>query len=104
MFEQSFTGTGKTNKSWSVFLSFGAQMLVIILAILIPLIYTDTLPRAQLTSFLVAPPPPPPPPPASPTAPSPAPRAAQGGQDHPASIRRRQTDGSQDHPQRHCQH
>jgi protein TonB len=30
---------------------------------LIPLIYTDTLPRTQLTSFLVAPPPPPPPPP-----------------------------------------
>src|SRR5580692_9318195 len=58
MFEQSFTGTGKTHKSWSVFLSFGAQMLVIILAILIPLIYTDTLPRAQLTSFLVAPAPP----------------------------------------------
>ena len=62
MFEQSFVSTAKTNKSWSVFLSFAGQMLVIVLAILIPLIYTDTLPRAQLTSFLVAPPPPPPPP------------------------------------------
>ena len=98
MFEQSFVSTAKTNKSWSVFLSFGVQMLVIILAILIPLIYTDTLPRAQLTSFLVAPPPPPP------AAASPAPRAAQGCQDHPASVRRRQTDGAQDHPQRHRQH
>src|SRR5580704_16107277 len=63
MFEQSFVGTAKTNKSWSVFLSFGAQILVLVVVILIPLIYTDTLPRAQLTSFLVAPPPPPPPPP-----------------------------------------
>ncbi len=31
--------------------------------LLIPLIYTDSLPKTQLTSFLVAPPPPPPPPP-----------------------------------------
>src|ERR1700733_12076863 len=62
MFEQTFVSTGKTNKSWSVILTFGLQMLVIVLMILIPLIYTDTLPRAQLTSFLVAPPPPPPPP------------------------------------------
>ena len=69
MFEQSFVSTGKTNKSWSVFLSFGLQMLVMVLAILIPLIYTDTLPRAQLTSFLVAPPPPAPPPPPPPPAP-----------------------------------
>jgi len=70
MFEQTFVeGTAKTNKTWTVMLSFGAQILVIIIMILIPLIYTDTLPRAQLTSFLVAPPPPPPPPP--PPAPAP---------------------------------
>ena len=31
--------------------------------ILIPLIYTDALPKQQLMTFLVAPPPPPPPPP-----------------------------------------
>ena len=31
--------------------------------ILIPLIYTDALPKTQLMTFLVAPPPPPPPPP-----------------------------------------
>jgi protein TonB len=33
--------------------------------LLVPLMYTETLPRQQLLSFLVAPPPPPPPPPAS---------------------------------------
>ena len=70
MFEQTFVdGVAKTNKTWTVMLSFGGQILAIIVMILIPLIYTDTLPRAQLTSFLVAPPPPPPPPP--PPAPAP---------------------------------
>lgn len=44
-------------------LSFLFQCLVIGVMILIPLIYTDSLPRATLTSLLVAPPPPPPPPP-----------------------------------------
>jgi len=44
-------------------LSFLFQCVVIGVMILIPLIYTDTLPRATLTSLLVAPPPPPPPPP-----------------------------------------
>jgi periplasmic protein TonB len=63
MFEQTFVTTGKTRKGWTVVLSFLAQMLAIGVLILIPLIYTDTLPRATLTSFLVAPPPPPPPPP-----------------------------------------
>jgi len=64
MFEQTFVdGTGKTNKGWTVILSFGLQIIGITVLVLIPLIYTDTLPKAQLTSFLVAPPPPPPPPP-----------------------------------------
>lgn len=64
MFEQTFVdGTGKTNKGWTVVLSFVLQILMVIVLVLIPLIYTDTLPKAQLTSFLVAPPPPPPPPP-----------------------------------------
>ena len=64
MFEQTFVdGTGKTNKGWTVILSFSLQILMIGVFILIPLIYTDTLPKATLTSFLVAPPPPPPPPP-----------------------------------------
>lgn len=64
MFEQTFVdGTGKTNKGWTVILSFILQIVGITVMVLIPLIYTDTLPKAQLTSFLVAPPPPPPPPP-----------------------------------------
>jgi periplasmic protein TonB len=64
MFEQTFVdGVGKTNKGWTVMLSFFIETIAIIIIVLIPLIYTDTLPRAQLTSFLVAPPPPPPPPP-----------------------------------------
>jgi protein TonB len=39
------------------------QVLLICVLILIPLIYTDALPKTQLMTFLVAPPPPPPPPP-----------------------------------------
>ena len=64
MFEQTFVeGVGKTNRTWTVLLSFAAQIAAIGVAILIPMIYFDALPRTQLTSFLVAPPPPPPPPP-----------------------------------------
>jgi len=64
MFEQTFLeGVGETNRTWTVLLSFAAQIAAIGVAILIPMIYFDALPRTQLTSFLVAPPPPPPPPP-----------------------------------------
>jgi len=64
MFEQTFVdGVGKTNKTWTVLVSFVGQMLLLGIAILIPMIYFDALPRTQLTGFLVAPPPPPPPPP-----------------------------------------
>ncbi|MGA6986300.1 MAG: energy transducer TonB [Terriglobales bacterium] len=44
-------------------LSFFGQFALIGVLILIPLIYTDALPKTQLMTFLVAPPPPPPPPP-----------------------------------------
>lgn len=63
MFEQTFVEGGKTKTPFAVFFSFLLQCLLIGVAILIPLIYTDTLPSTQLTSFLTAPPPPPPPPP-----------------------------------------
>jgi protein TonB len=64
MFEQSLLDrTGKTNKPWTIVLSFIIQCTLIGVAVLIPLIYYDALPKTQLTSFLVAPPPPPPPPP-----------------------------------------
>src|SRR5712691_7946280 len=70
MFDQTFVdGVGKTNKSWTVLLSFGMQIVAIIVLVIIPLIYTDVLPKAQLVSFLQAPAPPPPPPPPPPPTP-----------------------------------
>jgi protein TonB len=64
MFEQTFVeGTGKTKTPYTMLVSMVLQSLLIGIGILIPLIYTETLPSTQLTSFLVAPPPPPPPPP-----------------------------------------
>jgi periplasmic protein TonB len=64
MFEQTFVeGQNATRKASSVFVSFLLQVGLVIVGVLIPLIYTDTLPKTQLASFLVAPPPPPPPPP-----------------------------------------
>jgi len=44
-------------------LAYYGQFLIVGVMILIPLIYTDALPKQQLMTFLVAPPPPPPPPP-----------------------------------------
>ena len=70
MFEQTFVdGTVKTKNKYTIFLSFLIQIAVIIVLILIPLIYTQALPSAQLRSMLVAPPPPPPPPPPKPVRP-----------------------------------
>src|SRR3954453_18150720 len=64
MFEQTFVGgENATRKASSVFVSFLIQCSLVTVAVIIPLIYTETLPKTQLTSFLVAPPPPPPPPP-----------------------------------------
>jgi protein TonB len=53
----------RTNKPWTVALSFAVQIGIVLVMILIPLIYTEALPKQLLTTFLVAPPPPPPPPP-----------------------------------------
>jgi periplasmic protein TonB len=63
MFEQTFVGGGKTNKSWTVMISFIGQIVLIVVAVILPLIYTEVLPATSLNSLLVAPPPPPPPPP-----------------------------------------
>jgi protein TonB len=69
MFDQTFVdGVGKTNKSWTVTLSFAMEFLAIGVMILVPLIWTEALPKASLTSFLTAPAPPPPPPPPPPPA------------------------------------
>jgi len=53
----------KTNAGWTIIISTIFQVSVLIVLILIPLIYTQALPKAMLTTLLIAPPPPPPPPP-----------------------------------------
>src|SRR5271168_4127867 len=53
----------RTNNSWTVALSAIIQACLLGILILIPLIYTEALPKQLLTTFLVPPPPPPPPPP-----------------------------------------
>ncbi len=53
----------KTNAPWTVFLSTLIQACLLGILILVPLIYTEALPKTMLTTLLVAPPPPPPPPP-----------------------------------------
>ena len=59
----------KTNKPWSVVLSAIVQGAIVVVFVLIPLIYTEALPKQLLTTFLVAPAPPPPPPPPAAAAP-----------------------------------
>jgi periplasmic protein TonB len=70
MFDQlvvSSAHTDRTNKPWTVAMSATVQALIVGILILIPLIYTEALPKGMLNTFLVAPaPPPPPPPPAAP--------------------------------------
>jgi protein TonB len=70
MFDQlvvSSAHASKTNKPWTVAMSAMVQAVIVGILILIPLIYTEALPKGMLNTFLVAPaPPPPPPPPAAP--------------------------------------
>ncbi|MBI3476736.1 MAG: energy transducer TonB [Acidobacteria bacterium] len=66
MFEDSLIESGnklKTKRLATSIISFFGQFLLLGVLILIPLIYTEALPKTQLMTFLVAPPPPPPPPP-----------------------------------------
>ena len=66
MFEDSLLESGgrlKTKRGWTTILSFILQAFLVSILILIPLLYTEALPKQQLMTFLVAPPPPPPPPP-----------------------------------------
>jgi periplasmic protein TonB len=55
-----------THKSWTVALSTTVQLAIVGVMILLPLIYTEALPKGMMTTFLVAPAPPPPPPPPAP--------------------------------------
>jgi len=66
MFEDSLVesaGKLRTKRGWTTILSFALQAFLLGIMVLIPLIYTEALPKQQLMTFLVAPPPPPPPPP-----------------------------------------
>ena len=66
MFQDCLIESGgmiKTKRVWTTLLSVVLQAILIGVMILIPLIYTEALPKQQLMTLLVAPPPPPPPPP-----------------------------------------
>src|SRR5271170_832562 len=65
MFEELVVSgkTKPTNKRWTVFVSTVLQGSLLAALILVPLIFTEEMPKELLTTYLVAPPPPPPPPP-----------------------------------------
>ncbi len=66
MFEDSLMESGgriKTNQKWTGLISTLVQLGMVGILVLLPLIFTEALPKGTLTTFLVAPPPPPPPPP-----------------------------------------
>ena len=66
MFEDSLIESGgklKTKRGWTSLVSFTIQVGIIGVMILIPLIFTEALPKGTTLFMLVAPPPPPPPPP-----------------------------------------
>ena len=66
MFEDSLIESGgrlKTKRGATTAVSFIFQVILIGILALVPLIFTEALPKQQLMTFLVAPPPPPPPPP-----------------------------------------
>ncbi len=50
--------TKRTNKPWTVALSLAIQALLVGILILIPLIYTEALPKTMMATMLTAPPPP----------------------------------------------
>jgi protein TonB len=53
----------KTNKWWTMLVSSAFEIGFLAILILIPLIYTEALPKTMMATMLTAPPPPPPPPP-----------------------------------------
>ena len=63
MFEDSLMESGgriKTNQKWTGLISTLVQLGLVGFLVLLPLIFTEALPKGQLTTWLVAPPPPPP--------------------------------------------
>jgi periplasmic protein TonB len=66
MFEDSLIESGgrlTTKRGMTTTFSFLFQIALVGILVLIPLLFTEALPKTQLMTFLVAPPPPPPPPP-----------------------------------------
>jgi protein TonB len=66
MFEDSLIESGgrlTSKRGMTTTISFFIQVILIGILVLIPLLFTEALPKQQLMTFLVAPPPPPPPPP-----------------------------------------
>jgi periplasmic protein TonB len=66
MFEDSLIESGgrlKTKRGMTTAVSFVLQVALVGVLVLVPLLFTEALPKQQLMTFLVAPPPPPPPPP-----------------------------------------
>jgi periplasmic protein TonB len=66
MFEDSLLESGgrlKTKRGRTTTFAILLEVLLIGFMVLLPLIFTEALPKTQLMTFLVAPPPPPPPPP-----------------------------------------
>ncbi len=53
----------KGRQTWATLASFILQCVMLGVLLLLPLYFTEGLPKSQLLTFLVAPPPPPPPPP-----------------------------------------
>ena len=72
LFEDSLleaSGVERGRRMWAAVLSFVFQCFVLGLILIVPLMFTEALPKQQLLTFLVAPSaPPPPPPPAAPEA------------------------------------
>lgn len=56
------SGGERERRTWATLLSFLLEAVLLSVLVLIPLWFTDVLPRQQLLTFLEAPPPPPPPP------------------------------------------
>ena len=66
LFEHSLlqtSGEQRSRRTWATLLSVVLQFSLVAVLILVPLWFTDVLPKQQLVTFLVAPSPPPPPPP-----------------------------------------
>jgi len=66
MFEDSLIESGgrlKTKRGVTTTISFLLELMLLGVMVLIPLLFTDALPKTQLLTLIVAPPPPPPPPP-----------------------------------------